>query len=523
MPERAETRRADTAPAGRTWGSPMRRRLAAGASVLFAALLLAGCGTPVVNPVTGKTERSVMTEADEIAEGRKAHPQIVQEYGRVDDARLQAYVSEIGQRLARQSHRAQLPWTFTVLDSPEVNAFALPGGYVYVTRGILAHLGSEAELAGVLGHEIGHVTARHGAQRATRQQQAGLGVLAATVLGAVLEGQGVGGATDLASQVSQAAAAGYLASYSRDQELQADRLGAEYLARNAYDPQRMVDVIGVLRGQELFAADLARAEGRAAPQGMHWLATHPSSAQRLAEIRREAARYAGSYGDARRDRFLTAVDGITFGDGRAHGVVRGRDFFHEDLGIALTAPQGWRIVNAADAVTLANAAGDAGLVVRLVPPKAGRSHDEIIRNAFKPTDGRAERRSVNGLAATHFVGSAADAQGKPRTLRFTLVDGPGGRTYLLGWAWRDAQALQRDGGGIAATERSFRALSAAERARARPWVVDIVAFPRGGWAELARGSPLGPPDRAKAQLRLINSVYDGGADPRVGERVKVVR
>src|SRR5690606_33053344 len=142
--------------------------------------------------------------------------------------RLQAYVNEVGQKLARQSHRSNLQWTFTVLDSPEVNAFALPGGYVYVTRGIMAHLDSEAELAGVIGHEIGHVTARHGAQRATRQQNAGLGVLAATVRGAVLEGAGVGGATELASQVSQGVAAGHLASYSREQELQADELGAEY-------------------------------------------------------------------------------------------------------------------------------------------------------------------------------------------------------------------------------------------------------------------------------------------------------
>lgn len=112
------------------------------------------------------------------------------------DPRLQAYVDGVGQRLAAQSHRANLKWTFTVLDSPEVNAFALPGGYVYITRGILAYLDSEAELAGVVGHEIGHITAPHGAQRATRQQNAGLGVLAASVLGMVLESRGVGGAAD---------------------------------------------------------------------------------------------------------------------------------------------------------------------------------------------------------------------------------------------------------------------------------------------------------------------------------------
>ena len=163
------------------------------APVLLTALLTA-CGSPVINPVTGQSERSVMSEASEIQEGKKAHAQVLQEYGVVKNARLQAYVNDVGQRLARQSHRSQLQWTFTLLDSPEINAFALPGGYVYITRGILAYMEDEADLAGVLGHEIGHVTARHGAQRATREQNAGLGVLAASVLGAVLESQGVAGA-----------------------------------------------------------------------------------------------------------------------------------------------------------------------------------------------------------------------------------------------------------------------------------------------------------------------------------------
>src|SRR5574340_503254 len=163
-------------------------------------------------------------------------------YGACKDAKLQAYVDGLGQRLARQSQRGNLAWHFTVLDSAEVNAFALPGGYVYVTRGIMAYLDSEAGLAGVIGHEIGHVTARHGAQRATREQVAGIGVIAATVLGAVLEGYGVGGAGRIASQAAQTAAAGYIASYSRAQESQADRLGAEYLARVDFNPGSMVDV-----------------------------------------------------------------------------------------------------------------------------------------------------------------------------------------------------------------------------------------------------------------------------------------
>ena len=151
-------------------------------ALMLSGALLAGCGTAVNNPVTGQAERSVMSESAEIAEGRKSHAQVLQEYGVLQNPRVQAYVNGIGQRLAQQSQRANLQWTFTVLDSPEINAFALPGGYVYITRGIMVYLDSEADLAGVVGHEIGHVTARHGAQRATRQQDAGLGVLAAAVL-----------------------------------------------------------------------------------------------------------------------------------------------------------------------------------------------------------------------------------------------------------------------------------------------------------------------------------------------------
>ncbi|MSR14111.1 MAG: hypothetical protein EXR86_05990 [Gammaproteobacteria bacterium] len=153
----------------------------------YFALIFTGCATTVTNPVTGQAERTVMDESSEIAEGQKAHQQVLSEYGVYPNAQLQGYITELGQRLAAQSHRNQLAWHFTVLDSPEINAFALPGGYVYVTLGLMAYMDSEADLAGVIGHEIGHVTARHSAQRATRQQTAGLGVLAATVLGMLAE------------------------------------------------------------------------------------------------------------------------------------------------------------------------------------------------------------------------------------------------------------------------------------------------------------------------------------------------
>src|SRR3990167_1418306 len=240
---------------------------------LLASALLASCGSTVVNPVSGQAERTVMDERAEVEEGAKGHQQVLQEYGVYNNPAVQAYVNALGQRLAAQSHRAQLQWHFTVLDTPMINAFALPGGYVYVTRGLMAYMDSEADLAGVIGHEIGHVTARHGAQRATSQQNAGIGVLAASVLGAVLESQGITGAGKMAGQVSQTVAAGYVASYGRDQELQADALGAEYLARNRLDPRNMIDVIKVLKDQERFAADQAQAQGRSVPAQGGWLAS----------------------------------------------------------------------------------------------------------------------------------------------------------------------------------------------------------------------------------------------------------
>ncbi|MCA1972898.1 MAG: M48 family metalloprotease [Caenispirillum sp.] len=487
-------------------------------SLILAALLLAGCAT-VTNPVTGERELTVMDERSEIAEGRKAHEEVLQDYGVYANPRLQAYVSALGQRLAQQSHRKNLEWHFTVLDSPEVNAFALPGGYVYVTRGLMAFMESEAELAGVLGHEIGHVTARHGAQRATRQQTAGLGVLAATLLGAVLEARGARGATDLASTLSQGVAAGYIASYSREQETQADRLGAEYLARNGYDPKNMIDVIRVLKSQEQYAADAARAEGRKPPAGAGWLASHPSNDKRLQDIVQVSAHYKGKYGDEGRERYLRAIDGMTFGESREQGVTRGRHFYHEPFGIALTAPQGWRVENAREAVALVNGAGDAGLIVRVVPPKAGNTHDEIIRNVFRLEQGRLERLQLGGFAATRFAGIARNRQGQPQAVEATLATGPANRHFLLFYGARDAQALARARPHLREAEISFRALSAAEQAAARPWMLKTVAYPRGGFAELARQSPL--TGNAEAQLRLLNGVYAGG-EPPAGQRIKIV-
>ncbi|MBK6387213.1 MAG: M48 family metalloprotease [Rhodoferax sp.] len=487
--------------------------------IVLATALLTACGSPVTNPVTGKSERSAMSESAEVAEGKKGHAQVLEEYGVLPNAKVQAYVNDLGQRLAKQSHRGQLEWHFTVLDSPEINAFALPGGYVYVTRGIMAYMESEADLAGVIGHEIGHVTARHGAQRATRQQNAGLGVLAAAVLGAVLESKGVAGAGQVASEVSQNVAAGYIASYSREQELQADGLGAEYLSRSNYDPHNMVDVVNVLKNQERFAADQARAEGRPAPAASNWLSSHPSNDQRLQTITQLAAQYnKGNYIDEGRARYLRAIDGIAFGDSADQGMTRGRNFYHEPLGFAVTAPQGWSIQNAADRLTILSGERDAGLIVRTAPAQAGKTHDDIIRTLIKPDQGRVDRLQINGLPATRFVGTRKNDKGQSDPIEVTIVSGPASHNYVLQYAAKDAATLQRARRQIQEAEGSFRPMSPEDRAQARPWVVKTIPFPRGGFAEMARQSPLGSPEQ---QLRLINGVY-GGGEPKPGQLVKTV-
>ncbi|MFY7865240.1 M48 family metalloprotease [Roseateles sp.] len=488
----------------------------------LAAGLLSACGTTMVNPVTGQAERSVMDEASEIAEGRKAHEQVLKEYTPLANPKLQAYVNEIGQKLAAASHRSHLQWHFTVLDSPEVNAFALPGGYVYITRGIMAYLETEADLAGVIGHEIGHVTARHGAQRATRQQTAGFGVLAANVLGAVLESQGLGGAGQMLGQASQSVAAGYIASYGREQELQADKLGAEYLARTHYDPKNMVDVIRVLKNQERFAAEQARLEGRTAPSGSNWLASHPSNDQRLAQISQTARNYASdgeTYQDEGRARYLAAIEGITFGESADQGLSRGQNFYHPELGFAITAPTGWKIQNSAEALLLVNPEQDAGLILRPAPPKLSGSQDQMLRQLLPQAEQmQVDRLNLNGLPASHVNAVVRNAQGQRQGLEFSLISGPNKNNYLMLFRARDANAMARASRRMQEAQATFRPLTAADRAAAKPWIVRTTALPAGGFAQLAKTSPLG--QRAEAQLRLLNGALD--KEPKPGHRVKVV-
>jgi predicted Zn-dependent protease len=305
---------------------------------------LAGCA---VNPATG--ERSFTTfmgPEGESRVGREQHPQIVRAFGGVyPDRRVQDYVTRVGRALARVTETPGLEFTFTVLDSPSVNAFALPGGYVYVTRGLLALASDEAELAGVLAHEIGHVTARHSAQRYSQQVVAGLG---AAVVGAIT------GSDDIADTFSFGAAT-VLQSYSRDQEFEADTLGIRYLDRAGYALDAMAGLLTKLDRHSRFEVELA---GQPAGQidARNIMATHPRTFDRV-----ERAAAAAGFGQGRRERetYLQVIDGIVYGDDPDHGFVRGQSFIHPGLGIRFDVPAGFQLVNGARQVVAQNPNGAA--------------------------------------------------------------------------------------------------------------------------------------------------------------------
>ncbi len=255
--------------------------------VLGGSMLLGGCSA---NPVSGKNELALMSESDEIATGRQAHQQLLTQNPAYADAAVQAYVNRIGQTMAAQSHRNNLPYTFTVLDDATVNAFALPGGYVYVTTGLLAYLNSEAELAGVLGHEIGHVAARHNVSQAS---WGAVGDIATKILSEKL------GNAELIGTLSNLT----LRKYGRDQELEADGLAAEYLSRAGYDPAAMVNVIATLQAYDQLSG------GTSEPY-RDLLSTHPSNDQRLQQLIAQARQFGGGSRDPGHDSYLRQIEGL---------------------------------------------------------------------------------------------------------------------------------------------------------------------------------------------------------------------
>lgn len=466
------------------------------AGVGVAVLTLAGCAT---NPVTGEKDFVLMSAAQERELGARYHEQMLEQQDVYDDPEVQAYVERLGAALAAKSHRPELDYEFTVLDDPTVNAFALPGGYIYVTRGILAYFRSDAELAGVLGHEIGHVTARHSVQRYSAQK-------ATSVLGSVLlaeAGAGRAGA-ELFRTVQLAAIRGY----GREQELQADRLGAQYLARIGYDPQAMRAVIGVLADQEAYAADHTEGDGGASYHGL--FATHPENDERFQRVVRAARQYrAETQRHPDPVEYHRLLDGMTFGPGAGDGLVVDNRFLHLALDAALTAPEGWTIENRPDRLIVAPSDGDAQMQVTAEAVEADARAAEILRE--HAGEGALERgRTLERAAHPAYTGlTTLETRGGSRRVRQTVVINNGYAWHFAG-AGRTSGAFEHFDEHFLDTAASLRGLKPAERERAHPLEIRIVEADRfASYEALAKGVPervAHPVDR----LRLLNGDYPEG-------------
>lgn len=475
-----------------------------GGVLAMAFLMLAGCA---VNPVTGQQDFVLMSEDEEIALGRKMHPQVLEEYSVYPDPALQSYVQQVGERLALVSHRPNLIYRFTLLDSDEVNAFATPGGYVYITRGLLAYLNSEAEMAAVLGHEIGHVTARHSVRQHSAATTTGL---LAAVIGAA---SGVQGASDLANVAGTALVRGY----GREHELESDRLGAEYLARAGYSPQAMLEVIGVLKDQENFELQQAKEEGRE-PHIYHGLfSTHPDNDKRLQETVLAAQRFQGSNGEhTNRRGFVRQLDGLTFGPSEDQGVLRGNRFYHKPMGFGLEFPAGWKVENRPAALVATTPDGDGVMNVevqdlnRRIPPR------EFMQTRLGIDEMRSgQTLDVNGLQGYAALVPATTAKGRVWAQVAVLYYHD--RAFIFS-GYRQGDTPETS--AVLATARSFHALTPAERELAAAQRLKVIKAEAGiRYATLARKSPL--QHHAEDQLRLLNGQYPRG-EPDPGQLLKIV-
>jgi predicted Zn-dependent protease len=285
------------------------------------ALLLAGCAT---NPVSGRREFTLVSAGQEEKMGREGYKAVLAEYGAYEDSTVQQYVNGVGQKLAKASQLPDLDWHFTVIDDPSVNAFAMPGGYIYITRGILAHLNSEAQLAGVLGHEIGHVTARHTARQITGQQVAGIGLLVSSILSPAVARYG---------DVAQQALGLMFLSYSRSHETEADELGIRYATRAGWDPREIPATYHMLK----------RVSDRTGARLPTFLATHPDPGDREARTRTLAISAAtGRTGlIVNAEGYLAHLEGMVFGQDPRHGYFTNSLYCNPELKLEMILPPGW--------------------------------------------------------------------------------------------------------------------------------------------------------------------------------------
>jgi predicted Zn-dependent protease len=465
---------------------------------LLLALVACGCAT---NPATGRRQLILMSEQQEIQVGRESDAQVRKEMGVYDDAALQRYVATIGARLVKEAHRPGLPWTFTVVDEPAVNAFALPGGFIYITRGILPFLQSEAELAGVLGHEIGHVDARHSAEAYSKQMGAGLGLAVAGILAP---------STQPVQGVASVGLQALFLKYSRDDELEADGLGVGYEAAAGWDPHAMPALLNTL-------ARIEDASGsrRGVP---NWTLTHPPAEDRVVKIQEAVAAAPPAHTVNARE-YEDHLDGLVYGDSPEKGLVRGNEFLHPVLRFAITFPPGWDVSNGESQVSARPAESSASaMLLELVEgtePVRQLGPDQMARAGWQRVSG--EATTINGLDA--YLGTY-EGTSNGTALRIEAAHlRAGAQTYVVaGIAPADQFATASATFGTAI--RSFRTLSRTEAESIHANRVDFAVVRRGEtWASIAhgRGGDIVKP----ATLAIMNG-RDPGTPPTPGDRIRIV-
>ena len=467
---------------------------------LFLILSLSGCA---VNPVTGKQDFVVLSEEQEIQMGREYNAQILRQYQIYEDEKIQNYVQSIGESLAKKSHRPNLIYRFTVLDSPEINAFALPGGYIYINRGLMAYMSSEEELAAVLGHEIGHVTARHSVRQYSQAQLMG-------VLSAAIEINSGRTAGDLANLASGA----LLSGYGREMELEADDLGAQYIYQDGYSPQGMYDVLAVLKDQEIYSKKVAKQRG-IEPRNYHGVfASHPSNDKRLQEILDNVSQNFVKGTNKSKSNYLAMIEGMVFGDSQQAGVTRGNEFFHGPLNLYLSSPENWEIINNANSLVFKAPFGEATLQVTLEDLNFVESPEEYLKRFVRNTTDE-EVLMIDGLSG------------------FTAKTYRSGRTTRMAVIFKDDKAYQfiaylkdRDGDfssydlQFMNIIKSLRSLTEKELKYSQPLRIKTYKVRQGETYEsIASTSSITL--NAEDQLRLLNGDYPD-KELTVGRVIKIV-
>ncbi len=472
-----------------------------------AALALLLIGSPV--GLVAQSAAPTAISASDKAQGAQAHPQLLEQFGGPYAGRQADYVRRVGQKIAIQSglSNAQSDFTVTLLDSPVNNAFAIQGGYVYVTRQLLALMNDEAELAFVMGHEVGHVAARHPKQRNDRTT---IATVLSGIVGAVAGNSGLG---SLIGRGASTLAQGVLLKFSRTQEYEADDLGVRYLGSAGYDPLASADMLAALADQTELDS---RASGvsRSVPE---WASTHPDPGARVARAA-AAARAGGRAGGLRnRDVFLAAIDGMLYGDDPKQGIVDGQDFRFPAGRWAFTAPAGFTIANGARAVTLAGEGGQAQLTTGAL----GGSLDAYVDRVFKGIGGgqapevQARRVSVAGLAAATATVRANTQNGPVDVTVFAYALDTQTAAHFIA-----ITAAGSGEGPFAPLFASFRRMTPAEAASVRARRVSVVAV-RPGDTVASLAARMAYPDLRVERFSVLNALRPDSV-LRPGQKVKLI-